>query len=158
MMIKKKRFFLCLALICVLAFVQFALDALCQCWVGENEKELLGGIVSLRHSRNTGAAFGFLSAAPLLANLLGGALLIALTAYLLFGEMHPSAQLSLCAVLAGGACNLYMRLFRGGVSDWIELNFVRFPLFNFADICICLGAMLFLVFTLFTKDAKHDAV
>ena len=153
-MTKKKQRLLCLALFSVLVFVHFLFDALCRIMVADEEKTLIRGLVTLHYLRNTGAAFGLLSTDPLLVNSLSGIFLITLTAWMLFGNMHTAARLSLSTVLAGGACNLYMRLVHGGVNDWIDLVFLRFPLFNFADICICLGALLFLVFHLFAKGQQ----
>lgn len=153
-MTRKKQILQCLVLCCALALLHFLLDALCLSAVPEEGTVLIRGVVSLRYLKNTGAAFGLLSGHPLAANLLSAALLIGITAFMLFGKMRLSARLSLGAVLSGGACNLYMRLAHGGVNDWIELNFMRFPLFNFADICVCAGAALFVIFYLFAKEKR----
>ena len=151
----RKQLLCCLILFCLLTFAIFALDALCQAQVGDGVKPLVRGIVLLRHERNTGAAFGALSGHKTLAGLLSGALLIALTAFIVFGRMRLPARLALSAALTGGACNFYMRLVYGEVNDWIELEFMRFPLFNFADICVCAGAVLFAY--IFTRDRQNDA-
>ena len=156
-MIKRKHLLYCFLLFCALAFANFALDALCQSAVGDGEKELIGGVVSLRYAKNAGMAFSLLSDRPLLANVLSAAVIAAIAAYMLFGKMALPARLSLSAVLTGGACNLYMRLVHGGVNDWINLEFVRYPLFNFADICVCVGMVLFIVFTLFAKEKPENA-
>ena len=42
----------------------------------------------------------------------------------------------------GGLGNLYDRIASGSVPDFIELAFVRFAVFNVADVCICVGAAL----------------
>ncbi len=148
----KKTFALCAALFCALTALVFALDHLCLTLVGEGEKTLVKGVIGLRLVKNSGAAFSFLSGKAFLANALSAVILIALTAFLLFGKMCAPARLSLCACLSGGACNLYMRLLRGGVNDWIELKFVDFPVFNFADVCVCLGAAAFVLCVLVKKD------
>ena len=41
----------------------------------------------------------------------------------------------------------------GSVSDFIELAFMRFAVFNVADVCICVGAGLVLLGSL-TGDRK----
>ena len=153
----RKQILYCLLLFCALAFMIFALDALCQSAVGDGERVLIRGAVTLQYVRNTGAAFSLLSGHPAIANIISGALIVLIAAFVLFGRLSLPARLSLTAVLAGGACNLYMRLVYGGVNDWIKLEFMRFPLFNFADICVCLGAALFALFYLFAKEKPEHA-
>ena len=57
-------------------------------------------------------------------------------------------RLSLTLVLAGGLGNLIDRALYGAVIDYIELTFMTFPVFNFADVCVTVGAALFALFTL----------
>lgn len=156
-MTNRKQILSCFILICALTFAVFALDALCQSAVGDGEKTLIPGVIGLQYGKNTGAAFSILSGRPVLANVLSAVLTVAVAAYMLFGRMTRGARLALSAVLTGGACNLYMRLVYGGVSDWIRLEFMQFPLFNFADCCICIGAALFAAFTIFAKENRNDA-
>ena len=41
--------------------------------------------------------------------------------------------------------------------DFIEFDFVEFPVFNFADICVSLGAAAFAILIIFTKDGEFFA-
>ena len=59
-------------------------------------------------------------------------------------------------IVGGGLGNLYDRLTRGGVADFIELAFVRFAVFNVADICICVGAALAALGVLMTERRRAD--
>ena len=64
---------------------------------------------------------------------------------------------ALCLVLGGGVGNLIDRIFRGGgVIDFLEFDFIKFPVFNVADIAVCIGAGLIVLYfiTDFIKDAK----
>ena len=45
----------------------------------------------------------------------------------------------MAGILGGGLGNLLDRIFFGGVTDYINLLPIRFPIFNFADICITLS-------------------
>ena len=54
-------------------------------------------------------------------------------------------KLSLSMVLAGGVGNLSDRVARGYVVDYIELQFMRFAIFNAADVFITVGAALLFV-------------
>ena len=42
-------------------------------------------------------------------------------------------------VVGGGVGNLVDRIRTGVVVDYLNLLFINFPVFNFADICICVG-------------------
>ncbi len=151
---KSRAYRYCAALFCALAFVNFALDALCLRLVGDAVKPLIKGVVSLRLVKNSGAAFSLLSARPHLASIISAALILLMLAFALFGKLSAPARLSLTAALCGGACNLYSRLVHGAVNDWIQLEFVEFPVFNFADVCVCAGAALFALFYLCGKGEQ----
>ena len=59
-------------------------------------------------------------------------------------------------MLLGGALgNGIDRIFRGFVVDFIELAFIRFPVFNIADIAITLGAVLLVVIITLGDKNKH---
>ena len=65
---------------------------------------------------------------------------------------------SLLLILAGGIGNLIDRLFRGAVVDFIDVGYkevYRWPAFNVADSCVCIGVTLFIISLLcFNKKAK----
>ncbi len=65
---------------------------------------------------------------------------------------------SLLLILAGGTGNLIDRLFRGAVVDFIDVGYktvYRWPAFNVADSCVCIGVTLFVITLLFfNKRAK----
>ena len=48
-------------------------------------------------------------------------------------------------VLGGGIGNLIDRIAEGRVVDYINLLFMRFAVFNFADICVCVGMGLWIL-------------
>lgn len=61
---------------------------------------------------------------------------------------------SLSVLLGGGIGNLIDRVIWGGVTDYIRLLFIRFPVFNFADICITVSVAVLSVLICF--DHKVD--
>ena len=64
---------------------------------------------------------------------------------------------SLLLILAGGIGNLIDRLFRGAVVDFIDIGYkevYRWPAFNIADSCVCIGITLFIVSILFFNKSK----
>lgn len=101
------------------------------------------GIVEFRYVLNDGAAF----------NILGGkqGFLIAFTAIALlviFGYLvlkRPAQTLeyiSWLLILGGGMGNLIDRVRNQVVVDYLSLQFMNFAVFNFADICVCVGVGL----------------
>ena len=101
------------------------------------------GVLSLVHTRNQGAAFSMLSGKGWLLIALSVALLAALLIYQLrHGENSLPERIGLWCIIGGGLGNLIDRIFLGGVTDFIRLDFVRFAIFNVADIFVCLGAAL----------------
>jgi signal peptidase II len=68
---------------------------------------------------------------------LGGIVLAAHSGYCF---QRPAAQMGLSAALAGAASNLYDRVKRGIVIDFVELGW--WPIFNLADVAITLGVLL----------------
>lgn len=106
----------------------------------------IDGLVGFRFVWNPGAAFSFLSHAPNLVTALTACLLAALAAAVFLPPREKlSNRLFLSMVLAGGAGNLIDRLLYGAVADFIELKFISFPVFNFADIMVVSGAVLYAI-------------
>ena len=104
---------------------------------------LIPGIVNLRPVENRGAAFSMLWGQDAVLILLTAALIVGLLAWLIARPGASRVQRTgLWLIVGGGLGNLYDRLFFGGVADFIELAFVRFAVFNIADVCICAGAVL----------------
>ena len=89
-------------------------------------------VVELRFVLNPGMAFSLLSGKQLF-------LIIATSA----------------ALLAGGIGNLIDRVLNGEVVDYINLLFMRFAVFNFADICVCVGVALW-VLVIFLDEVHAD--
>ena len=72
---------------------------------------------------------------------------------------HPFGLISLSCVLGGAVGNLIDRIRWGYVVDMIEVEFIRFPVFNVADCfitcgCVLLIAHLVLFNKAFWKDGK----
>ena len=107
---------------------------------------VIPGVLSLRPVENRGIAFSMLSGQGLALALFTAALIAGLVIWLV---RHPDAptlvRTGLWLIAGGGLGNLYDRLTTGSVSDFIELAFVRFAVFNVADVCICVGAGLVLL-------------
>lgn len=66
-------------------------------------------------------------------------------------KLFDSKILHWCVVLltAGGIGNLIDRVFRGYVIDFLEFTFIDFPVFNFADCLVTVGAAAAIVYLIY---------
>ena len=108
------------------------------------------GIAAITPSFNTGAAFSLLSGQTAFLAVFSSVLLFVLCLYLSRAlHLSRAAQTSLCFLIGGGAGNLFDRIVYGGVTDYIHLLLMGFPIFNLADIAVTgsVAALLILLFT-----------
>lgn len=124
-------------------------------------RPLLEGILHFTHERNTGVAFSLLRRRPELILAFTAAACLALAWwYARTWRAAPVAQLWTQALLLVGALgNLLDRVRLGYVRDFIdfrpELPLVgHWPVFNLADICLCVGVGLFVIVEL--KRARSE--
>ena len=115
-------------------------------------------LMDLTYVQNTGAAFSVFSQHTWLLTLIslaGSALL----AFLLWKNYFPGwmGKLSLSLVLAGAVGNLIDRALAGDVTDMFQTTFINFAVFNVADICVCCGGALLVVYVLFFWDKDKEA-
>ena len=108
-----------------------------------NGRALIPGVLNVRLAANRGMAFSLLSGqSPALA-VVTLALIAALVVWLVARpEAAKLFRTGLWLIVGGGLGNLYDRLFRGSVIDFLDLAFARFAVFNVADAYICAGAAL----------------
>ena len=122
-------------------------------------RELIPGLVRLEYLQNTGAAFSFLS--DMRWVLVGvSTVVIVLIVIGLFrykDKIDWVGKLGLAAILGGALSNLFDRAVFGYVADFFEFEFVRFAVFNVADIFITVGAVVFCLWYLF-RGGKKDGL
>ena len=66
---------------------------------------------------------------------------------------------SFLLIISGGIGNLIDRIFRGAVVDFIDIgykNVYRWPAFNIADSCVCVGVTLIIISILFFSKKKNN--
>lgn len=147
-----------------------ALDQLTKFWAvrflsGGETVSLWDGVLELCYSENTGIAWGLLQDRRWLVVVATGLMLTFLLVVLLSGRFRTSKLVSLGGVLmlAGGVGNLVDRLLLGYVVDFIHYyKWFDFPIFNVADCCVTVGAVLILVYFFFfgskEKEPAKEAV
>ncbi|HXF20996.1 MAG TPA: signal peptidase II [Streptosporangiaceae bacterium] len=106
---------------------------------------LLGGLLTLRVLRNSGAAFSIGTSMTFVFSLIAVGVIVAILRTARRLRSIPWA-VTLGLLLGGAAGNLGDRIFRspgpfrGYVVDWIQLP--HWPVFNIADSCIVCGGVL----------------
>ncbi|MCK9554506.1 signal peptidase II [bacterium] len=130
-------------------------------------------ILSIIIVKNTGAAFGIFKDIPFVRNIFIILSLAALSAVFFFRKSvfkGPFYFMLGISLFAGGTLgNMFDRISRGYVIDFIDvdipdinidvfnISLERWPAFNVADSCICIGTFLILVY-LWKYEAKEPSL
>lgn len=149
-------------LICVAALI--AADQVIKQWAVAalapvGSMPLIPHVIELRFCLNEGAAFSMLSGKQGLLIAVTGVALAAVAWYLFFrcrGREHCWDRIAMILILAGGLGNLIDRVANRCVVDYLNLLFMEFPIFNFADICVCVGTGLFVLCILLEEKNSTD--
>ncbi len=122
----------------------------------EQSNTIIPGFLNFTYIHNTGAVFGILPDQRWL--------LIAITAIILVvciglliktGFKSKLMAWAICLVVAGGVGNLIDRIQRGYVVDFIDVKFMDFYVFNVADCCVVIGALLILLYFVVDTLKEH---
>ena len=145
--------FLCFALYTAILFVsalllkEWAIDTYF------DNPHYTNSIFSIEYILNEGAAFGLLQQQSALLCGVAAFMLCMISCYV-FNKGKKTTnfeRFTLAMICAGIISNTLERLKIGAVIDYINLNFINFPIFNIADIFICLGIFLFLIAIFFKR-------
>ncbi len=112
--------------------------------------------VNWTYCENTGMSFSLLEGKQLLLTILPIIMICVIEWYIFSGRTKGYAQLfSLAAIAGGGLGNLIDRVFLGYVVDFIDFKIINFAIFNFADICVVCGGIIFAVLFIL-EDKKNE--
>lgn len=109
----------------------------------------------ITYLQNTGAAWSILSGNKLVLILITVVALFLIYYFLLKNKNLKNIEYILYGILIGGILgNLIDRIRFGYVIDYLDFNFgeYRYPVFNFADICIVISIIAMVILSL--KDDK----
>ena len=151
----------------VLSFILIVLDQItkylaCTVLKESGPVALLPGVFEFRYLENQGAAFGMLENMQwifiLFALVISGA---AIWLYLRLPAEHRLLPLRiLCITLTAGALgNMIDRICHHFVIDFLYFSAINFPIFNVADIYVCVSTAVFLLLILFYyKEEDLDRI
>ena len=124
-----------------------------------SQVEVIPGLFHLTYVQNTGAAFSALEGMQWLFVVVFLVFTVAVVWDYVKKSM-PFTKLErwcIAAVYAGGLGNMIDRLRLGYVVDMIEVEFIRFPVFNVADCFITCGCILLIAHLIFcNRDFWKD--
>lgn len=118
---------------------------------------IIPGIINFRYVENRGMAFGLFQNGTVILAVLTG-IFICVMVYLLYRYKSKTTRpfrICLSLIIGGAVGNLIDRIFAGFVVDFIEFDFVNFAVFNFADICVTVGAAALLIYLIFFEKGKN---
>ena len=147
-------------ILCTLILV---LDRITKIWAvkvldGKGVVDFIKGFVNLIYVENTGVAFGMLSdklyvMLPITVVVIG----ICIFVYLKNKGENKVFDYAMLLIVTGAIGNVMDKLTRGFVVDFLNFEFMDFPVFNVADISVCTGAGLLIIYILFCSDKKKEA-
>lgn len=112
---------------------------------------IISGIFHFTYIENPGAAFGILANQRLLFLILTAVITgVMFYLYLHLRNKKSITAISLALVISGALGNFIDRFFRGTVTDLFD--FQIWPIFNIADICICVGLALLCYILIFKGE------
>lgn len=119
---------------------------------------VIDGVFEFHYAQNTGMAFSmlegqrwiFIPVTILVCAVIGLMILRSpLRRYKLF-------TITCVLILSGAVGNLIDRIAYGYVVDFLYFRLIDFPIFNFADCCVVIGAGLLFLFVLFVMKEDDD--
>lgn len=116
---------------------------------------IINDVFHFSYIENAGAAFGILDEKSMLLSVLTIVILAVIIWFIITGKIKNKFILwTMALILGGGIGNLIDRLSRGYVVDYLDLRVINFAVFNFADCCVVIGAILTILYMFFV-DGKN---
>ncbi len=113
-------------------------------------------VFHITYIHNTGAAFSIMEGKISILILLPMVMIIAALVFMIIMRKkgHPVMMTSVALIAGGGIGNLIDRIAVGYVVDY--LDFRVFPIFNLADIAVCVGCGLLIIYVLFIDGKQKN--
>lgn len=127
--------------------------------LGAGSVTIIPHLIDFKYTTNPGAAWGILAGKQAFLIFLA-VLFVAVFIWYYIKERNKTWLLTISVglLLAGCIGNMIDRIFLGYVRDFIMFDFWKsFPVFNIADIALCIGVALFIIYLIvyFVKTGKE---
>ena len=147
----------------IIAIVSAVADQLIKLYINGSlklyeERSFIPHVLSITHIRNSGAAWSIMEGRTWFLVLLP-VLMIAAALWFMYRSRNGSrlALISLGLVVGGGIGNLIDRVRMHEVIDYLKCELFDFPIFNFADVCVVVGAIMFCVYMIFFDESDEKS-
>ena len=144
--------------------LMIAADQLVKYWAftglqAQHTIPLIENVFHLTYVENRGAAFSLFAQFDSRWIFVALAVIITVAIFAVLRKRYIQTALgrwSLVLVAAGALGNAIDRVIHGFVVDMFDFRLIHFPVFNVADIFICIGGVLFVIYFMFQhKDDKE---
>lgn len=144
--------------------LMIAADQLVKYWAftslqAQHTIPLIENVFHLTYVENRGAAFSLFAQFDSRWIFVALAVIITVAIFAVLRKRYIQTALgrwSLVLVAAGALGNAIDRVIHGFVVDMFDFRLIHFPVFNVADIFICIGGALFVIYFMFQhKDDKE---
>ena len=144
--------------------LMIAADQLVKYWAftslqAQHTIPLIENVFHLTYVENRGAAFSLFAQFDSRWIFVALAVIITVAIFAVLRKRYIQTTLgrwSLVLVAAGALGNAIDRVIHGFVVDMFDFRLIHFPVFNVADIFICIGGALFVIYFMFQhKDDKE---
>ena len=131
----------------IIAVILIAVDRITKNWAAQalasGDIAVIDKVLYFRYTENTGVAFSMFSDNRWVLVGITSVMLIVALAFFLSGKIKDKLELvALSLIIDAGVGNVIDRLSLGYVIDFIDVRIINFAIFNVADMCITIGAIL----------------
>ncbi len=127
-----------------------------------DEIPVINKVFGLYYVENKGISFSMLSSKMALIIIITSIIMLILIYVMIRTpktKYFMPFSIVLSVIVGGAAGNMIDRMFRGFVIDFIMLDFINFPIFNVADIFVCVGLFILVILIIFKyKDKDFDFI
>lgn len=152
----------------IIIFVCVGIDQLTKLFAINNLRDLadeipvINKVFGLYYVENKGISFSMLSSKMALIIIITSIITLILIYVMIRTpktKYFMPFSIVLSVIVGGAAGNMIDRIFRGFVIDFIMLDFINFPIFNVADIFVCVGLFILVILIIFKyKDKDFDFI
>lgn len=123
------------------------------------EIKLIKDVLHFTYTENRGIAFGAFSGGRIFFIVLTVLLVGVILLYMLKHTKEKKTRwlkIGVALTVGGAIGNLIDRIILGYVIDFINFEIINFPVFNVADIAVCVGVALIAVHLLFFDESEEN--
>lgn len=138
----------------IISFLSLTIDQLTKFFIYGKNLSIIGDFLVIESVMNTGAAFSAFSGASWFFIIMTIPFIITIPYLICTNKIssHIFYKLSLGFILGGMLGNFLDRCIFSAVRDFIYFKTINFAIFNFADMFLCIGTIMLIIYIIFMHD------